>query len=121
MADEAAREFNAGLASALPVLFPKMVFAQKTGSIPRIGVISVEADGFPVFERGMRDAGWINDVNVQLDYRLGGNDPQITTPIIRDTLGLNPSIIVTVGSPNTLAPQTCAQRCAASLRHSTAR
>src|SRR5262249_15845493 len=99
-------EFIAGLGGAAVIVWPKGAFAQKTGEMPRIAIVRVESDrknDIAVFEQGMRAAGWIKDVNVRLDYYVGGDDPQITKSIATDVVSSNPGVIVTIGSPNTLA------------------
>ena len=100
------RTFIAALGGAA-IVGPNGVFAQKTGDMPSIVVVGADPDRKDIvtFEQGMRAAGWINDANVRIDYRLGGNDPQLTTPVIAEIVRSNPSMIVTFGSPNTLA--TC--------------
>jgi putative ABC transport system substrate-binding protein len=40
---------------------------------------------------------------VQVDYRWGGNDPQQSTAVAKEVVSLNPSVIVSLGSPNTIA------------------
>jgi putative ABC transport system substrate-binding protein len=76
---------------------------QKTGETPRIVLLGIEPDQktIEVFEQGMRAAGRIKDINAQIDYRWGGNDPQHSADVAREVVSLNPSVIVSIGSPNT--------------------
>ena len=53
------------------------------------------------FEQGMRKAGWLGDINARFDYRWGGT--KLTTTVPAEVVGSNPSIIVTIGSPATVA------------------
>jgi putative tryptophan/tyrosine transport system substrate-binding protein len=63
-----------------------------------------------VFEQGMRAAGWTKDNNVRLDYYLGSDDPQLTASVVTEVVSSNPTIIVTIGSPNTLAAHRLTSR-----------
>jgi putative tryptophan/tyrosine transport system substrate-binding protein len=102
----------AALASeAAMILWPTRVFAQRTtGEIPRIALLWVGEETDPelrkfvaAFEQGMRAAGWITGVNVRLDYRWVGGDPQRTTAAAAEVNGWNPTVIVAVGSPPAVA------------------
>jgi putative tryptophan/tyrosine transport system substrate-binding protein len=80
--------------------------AQATSSNPRVAILmAIEqtdpgSHGFvEAFEQGMREAGWINGINVQLDYRWGSTDPQRAIAAALEVSGWNPSVIVAVGSP----------------------
>jgi putative tryptophan/tyrosine transport system substrate-binding protein len=81
-------------------------WARATSSNPRVAVLMAiertdpESQGFvAAFEQGMLEAGWINGVNVQLDYRWGSTDPQRAMAAALEVSGRNPSVIVAVGSP----------------------
>jgi putative tryptophan/tyrosine transport system substrate-binding protein len=101
------REFIAGLGGAAAIVGPSKVFAQKTGEMPRVAVVGIDRDQKVVeaFDRGMRAAGWINDANARVDYRWSGSDPQLGPAVVTEVVSSNPSVIVSIGSPNTIALQ----------------
>jgi hypothetical protein len=77
------RAFIGLLGGAAVVLRSKVTLAEATGRMPRVTVLLVgsaddnESGGLvSAFEQGMREAGRAKDVNVHLDYRWGGTDPQ---------------------------------------------
>lgn len=90
---------------AAAIVWPKRVFAQTTGEMPRIAMLQVGDEADPesrafvaAFEQGMQAAGWTTGVNVRLDYRWAGTDPQHATAAAAEVAGLNPTVIVAVGS-----------------------
>jgi putative ABC transport system substrate-binding protein len=102
------REFIAGIGGTLVNVWPELVFAQKTGEMPRIAVVRADPNDqqdTAVFERGMRAAGWIKDINIRLDYYVARDDPQLTRSVVTEVVSSNPTIIVTLASTNTLATQ----------------
>ena len=102
------RDFIAGLGGAAVNVWPELVFAQRTGEMPRIAVVRADPNDqqdTAVFEKGMRAAGWIKDINVRLDYYVRRDDPQLSTSVVTEVVSSNPTIIVTIASPNTLATQ----------------
>ena len=106
------RELIAALAGATAlagggeeIVWPERLFAQTTSN-PKIAILfsieqaDPESHGFvEAFEQGMRAAGWTKDVNVRLDYRWAGLDPQRATAAAAEVAGENPAVIVAVGSP----------------------
>ena len=102
------RTFIAALGGAAAIVGCNEVLAQKTGEMPRIAMVRVDPDDrqdVAVFEQGMRAAGWIKDINVRLDYYVSSDDPQRITTVATEAVSSNPTIIVTIASPNTLATQ----------------
>ena len=67
-------------------------------------MIGIEPDQKPLrCSTGDAGRGIDKDVNVRLDYRWGGNDPPHSAAVVTEVIGSNPSVIVPIGSPNTLA------------------
>ena len=101
------RDFIAALGGAAAIVGCNEVFAQKTIETPRIAVVGIEPDQkvIEAFDRGMRAAGWIKGTNARVDYRWSGSDPQLGPAVVREVVNSNPSAIVAIGSPNTLAVQ----------------
>ena len=92
------REFIAALGGTAVNVWPELVFAQRTSEMPRIAVVRADPNDqqdTAVFEKGMRDAGWIKDINVRLDYYVGRDDPRLTTSVVTEVVRSNPTIIVT--------------------------
>ena len=99
------REFIAGLCGAAAIVGCNEVFAQKTIETSRIVVIGVDPDQkvIEAFEQGMRAARSIKDADARVQYRWGGNDPQLRAAVVAEVVGSNPSVIVPIAAPNTLA------------------
>ena len=99
------REFIAGLGIAVMAADADSTAAQKIGEMPRIVVVGIEPDQkvIEAFGKGTRAAGWTDDANARVEYRWGSNDPQVITAVATEVVSSNPSLIVTIGSPNTLA------------------
>ena len=98
------RTFIAALGGAAAIVGCNEVFAQKTIETPRIAVVGIEPDQkvIEAFDRGMRTVGWIKDANARVEYRWSGSDPQLSAAIVREVINSTPSVIVPIGSPNTL-------------------
>ena len=113
----ARREFISAVGGAMAlsgeaamVAWPKSVFAQTTGEMPRIAMLLVGEQADPdshafvaAFEEGMRAAGLTAGDNVRLDYRWVGADPERAAAAAAEVIGLNPTVIVTVGSAAAVA------------------
>jgi putative ABC transport system substrate-binding protein len=97
------RAFIAGLGSAATLVCSKRSFGQTIGHTPRVAVVGFEADpkNIAAFAQGMRETGWIKDINVRFDYHWVGT--KRTTTVATEVVGSNPTIIVTIGSPVTVA------------------
>ena len=97
------RTFIAALGGAAAFVWSKRSFGQTAGDIPRVAVVGFEANpkNIAAFEQGMREAGWLKDINVRFDYHWGGT--KLTTTVPAEVVGSNPRIIVTIGSPATVA------------------
>jgi putative tryptophan/tyrosine transport system substrate-binding protein len=106
------RKFITLLASAAIVAKPTRVFPQTTSKMPTVAVLLTgNADDteavtmVSAFEQGMRLAGWTKDVNVHLDYRWGGTDPQQAASAAAEVAALKPDEVVAIGSPVVVAMQ----------------
>ncbi|HXW42839.1 MAG TPA: ABC transporter substrate-binding protein, partial [Xanthobacteraceae bacterium] len=113
----ARREFISAVGGAMAlsgeaamVAWPKSVFAQTTAEMPRIAMVLVGEQADPdshafvaAFEEGMRAAGLTAGDNVRLDYRWIGADPERAAAAAAEVIGLNPTVIVTVGSAAAVA------------------
>jgi len=106
------REFIALLGAATITVRACSAFAEPTGRMPEVAVLIV---GNPddsestamvsAFEQGMRTAEWSKDINVRLDYRRGGTDPQHAAAAAADVAAAKPDVVVAIGSPVVVAMQ----------------
>jgi putative ABC transport system substrate-binding protein len=81
--------------------WPPAVWAQHTDRMLRVSVLLGLAENDPeainrvkAFRLGMRDLGWIEGRNVQIDYRFVGNNPESINKNVTELVQLAPDIIV---------------------------
>jgi len=99
------RRFLTSLGATL--IAPLGARAQPAGGAPRIGFLFYGSPGpspeIEAFRRGLRDHGYIDGQNITVEYRFAGGRvgrlPQLATELV----GLKPSLIVTPGTPASLA------------------
>jgi putative tryptophan/tyrosine transport system substrate-binding protein len=103
------RELIAGLGSA--VASPLVARAQQAERVRRIGVLVPYDESDPVikprlsaFTQALADLGWTAR-NVRIDYRWYGDDFNRSRTLAQELVGLQPDIIVTNGTPATVAVQ----------------
>src|SRR6516162_1036756 len=113
------REFIAGLGST--VAWPMVALAQQGERVRRIGVLipfdenSAISSSQPSDPRrkayaselthALADLGWADGRNVRMDFRWGGSDTNRLRALAQELIGLQPDIIVTVGTPATAVVQ----------------
>jgi putative ABC transport system substrate-binding protein len=104
------REFIAGLASA--AAWPVVARAQQNDRVRRIGVLMPGDENDPfangyssAFTRALADLGWTDGRNVRMDLRWTGDDINRIGAVARELVGLQPDIILTNGTPTTVALQ----------------
>ena len=95
------REFIAGLGSA--AAWPLSAYAQQGDRVRRIGVLmpadkSVTKTLVSRFTQALADLGWADGRNLRMDLRWHGDDTNRIPALARELVGLQPDIIVTVGS-----------------------
>jgi putative tryptophan/tyrosine transport system substrate-binding protein len=80
------------------------VAAQPAGRIYRIGYLGV-APRPPDddFRAGLRDLGYVEGKNLNIEYRWGGSDVEAFAKHAKDFVASKVDVIVTIGSPPTLA------------------
>jgi putative ABC transport system substrate-binding protein len=105
------REFIAGLGSAA-VAWPLPARAQQGDRVRRIGVLIGLDENDPLakrfvsaFTQALADLGWTDGRNVRMDLRWYGGDPNRIRALAQELVGLQPDIIVTNGTPATVAVQ----------------
>jgi putative ABC transport system substrate-binding protein len=104
------REFIAWLGSA--AAWPVVARAQQGERVRRIGVLAQSDENDPetktrisAFTQALADLGWTNGRNVRMDLRWYGNDFNRARALAQELLGLQPDIMVTSGTPATVAAQ----------------
>ena len=104
------RKFIAGLGSA--AAWPVVARAQQPGRVRRIGILMGPDENDPLakprlsaFTQALADLGWADGRNVRLDLRWGGGDINRIRALAQQLVGLRPDIIVTGGTPETVAVQ----------------
>jgi putative ABC transport system substrate-binding protein len=104
------RTFIAGLGSA--AAWPVVARTQQADRVRRIGVLVPYDENDPVlmsrlsaFTQALADLGWTEGRNVRMDLRWGRGDINRIRALARDLVGLQPDIIITNGTPETVALQ----------------
>jgi putative tryptophan/tyrosine transport system substrate-binding protein len=80
--------------------------AQQPGRIRRIGVLVPNAaddrlvsSRFAAFRRGMQEFGWLENRNLEIDYRFFGGDPKAARTYAAELLARSPDALMAHGSP----------------------
>jgi putative ABC transport system substrate-binding protein len=89
--------------------WPLAARAQQGDRLRRIGVLIRETDpgnpGFSAFIQALAGLGWTDGRNVRIDLRRSGDDINRTRALAQELVGLQPDIILTGGTPETVAVQ----------------
>src|SRR6516162_9788918 len=104
------REFMVGIGSA--AAWPLAVRAQQGDRVRRIGVLMGGDENDPernarisALTQGLADLGWTDGRNVRFDVRWPGADANRIRALAQELVGLHPDIILTGGTPETVALQ----------------
>jgi ABC-type uncharacterized transport system substrate-binding protein len=109
--DISRRAFTATIAGGL-LTRPLVVGAQPAQKTPRVGVLLLfGAPGQPnplvdAFRGGLRDLGYVEGQNVLIDYRWAEGQEQRLPDAAADLVRLKVAVMVTPGTPATLAART---------------
>jgi putative ABC transport system substrate-binding protein len=102
----ARREFLATLLGGAAAALPLAARAQQRDGMRRIGVFMARAEDNPqarlsieAFVQRLRQLGWIEGRNVQIDYRWGAGDADRIRRSAAELVALAPDVILTSGSP----------------------
>src|SRR6516164_2911798 len=101
------------LAGGAAVAWPVVASAQQGDRVRRIGVLMGGDENDPepkrrlsAFTQALAGLGWTDGRNVQMDLRWPGTDINRIRALAQELVGLQPDIIVTIGStPLTVALQ----------------
>jgi putative ABC transport system substrate-binding protein len=103
------RQFIAGLGSA--AAWPVVAWAQQPERVRRIGVLmgsdENDAEGkrrLSALTQALADLGWIDGRNMRMDVRWAGGINPIGA-LAQELVGVQPDMIVTNGSPETVTVQ----------------
>ncbi len=101
------RTFIGGVASAL-LAAPLAAHAQQAGKVSRIGYLgtstaTLERHLIEAFRRELRDLGYIEGQNIVIVYRWAEGQDDRLPGLAADLVNQKPDIIVTSGTPGTLA------------------
>jgi putative ABC transport system substrate-binding protein len=104
------REFIARVSGA--AAWPLAARAQQESRVRRIGVLMQSDENDPVFKsrlsaftQALAGLGWTDGRNKRMDLRWYGDDINRTPVLAQELVGLQPDIIVTNGTPETIALQ----------------
>ena len=104
------REFITLLGGA--AAWPLVARAQQGDRVRRIGVLMGPDENDPLSKslvsaltQALADLGWADGRNVRTNLRWGGGDTNQIRALAQELVGLKPDIIVTVGTPATVAGQ----------------
>src|SRR5262249_46009295 len=105
------REFITFLGGAAAV-WPLAARAQQGARMRRIGVLMGLDENDPLwktfisaFTQALAGFGWTDGRNVRMDLRWGGGDINRIRALAQELVGLQPDVIVTAGTPPTVAVQ----------------
>ena len=101
------RDFITLLASAA-VMCPFTARAQQTGKVLRIGYLgtsspSLEGHVLDAFRQKLRELGHVEGENIAIEYRWAEGQDDRLPELANELVRLEPVVIVTTGTPGTLA------------------
>jgi len=92
--------------------WPLAAGAQQGDRVRRIGVLMSGDENDPMrktrlsaFTQALAGLGWTDGRNMRLELRWHGDDPNRVRALAQELVGLQPNIILTGGSPTTIALQ----------------
>ena len=92
--------------------WPFAARAQQPGREQRIGMLMPGEENDPVykprlsaFTQALADLGWTDGRNVRMDLRWYGDDINRIRALAQELVGLQPDVILTSGTPETIAVQ----------------
>jgi putative ABC transport system substrate-binding protein len=106
------RAFLAGAAALLAA--PLAIEAQQTGEVYRIGVLEIagvasNAANLSAFRQGLAQLGYVEGQNFVIEYRSADGRPARFSDLATELVGLKVDVIVTRGTPATLAAKQATQ------------
>ena len=90
------------------VAWPLAVHAQQSDGMRRIGVLIPESENdadykayMAAFLQGLQQLGWMEGRNIQINYRWGAHDIEVTQRFAKELVAQQPDCILTSGTPAT--------------------
>ena len=91
-------------------VWPLAAWAQQGEQMRRLGVLSnigesdIEAQSMAAaLHRGLRELGWVNGRNLQVDHRWGAGNPERIAAFAKELVALKPEVIVAHTTPSVIA------------------
>jgi putative ABC transport system substrate-binding protein len=100
------RRFIAAVAGALscPAAFAQATTTKRVGILLPLAETDSEAQReIAAFREGLRNAGWVEGRNLQLDYRWAGGNNARLRDLVRELLSPKPDVLLTRSTPPTRA------------------
>ena len=107
------REFAVAMASRL-LAAPLIAGAQQAGRLPRLGYLgasspTLEPEILEAFRQGLRDLGYVEGQSIAIEYRWSEGHEDRLPELATELVGLKVDVIVTTGTPGTLAAKRATQ------------
>lgn len=109
------RQVLVGLGAALAA--PLVAFAQKPGRVWRVGFLaarrrpeSLDTDFYGEVPRGLRELGYVEGKNLVIEWRFADGRNERLPGLAAELVRLNVDVIVTDGTPGTLAAQKATRK-----------
>jgi len=107
------REFAVAMASRL-LAAPLIAGAQQAGRLPRLGYLgasspTLEPEILEAFRQGLRDLGYVEGQSIAIEYRWAEGHEDRLPELATELVGLKVDVIVTTGTPGTLAAKRATQ------------
>jgi len=93
---------------------PLTAGAQQAGRLPRIGYLgasspTLEPEILEAFRQGLRDLGYVEGQSIAIEYRWAEGHEDRLPELATELVGLKVDVIVTTGTPGTLAAKRATQ------------
>jgi putative ABC transport system substrate-binding protein len=102
------REFITALGGA--AVWPRAAHAQQHDRVRQIGVLTTQAESdqetrawVTAFVTRLRELGWKEGENVQIDYRWGGGDATRTATLAKELVDLRPDVLLAANYSSAVA------------------
>ena len=115
--DQWTRRDVASLFGSIAIAWPHATRAQQSERVRRIGVVIInsesDAEGqerVSAFRKGLRDLGWVEGRNIQIEYRWGAGDPDRARAYVADLVALSLECVLVNGTPALSALQRATKK-----------
>jgi putative ABC transport system substrate-binding protein len=96
------------------IAWPSSTDAQQSAKVPLVGILSDEsrspgAKSFQAFAQGVQDLGYVEGQNIAFERRYAEGKNEILPSLAAELVGLEPDVILAIGTPATRAAKTATQ------------